>query len=333
MIKKFIKKTIFFFILTSLLFFSINMCYENFVLKKTLLAKTDAQFIDANKEGINILFLGASHTKRGINPLLIPNSFNYASADENYAETYYKLKTLIEKKQLKPQIIILPLELNSFTSKRIERFNNGWYWKKYIDFQEFAKFNPKFSILEAEITSTFPVLGNGLDFLSIIIKGKSEMVKGHKRTYRDFSQISNKEQEAIVKANSHFKNTKLIDERLVFYLKRILDLAKENNIKVLVIKFPITEEYYKASLRYIQDIEKFNDITEGIVNDRKDVILVDYQRLYWGNYSLFHNSDHLNAKGAEEFTQVIKKDIENILKEKNNNLLKRKKPKKIIFKE
>lgn len=316
MIKKFIKRLTVFLIILTLLILFLNLCYNKFVLPRTALQRSDNQFYEY-KGDTKILFVGDSQVQRGLNPLMINNSFNFASADEDYIENYYKLKATLDIKDFKPEIVILPVGLHSFSSRRAIHFNNEWYWKRYVDFDELSTFSDDVSPTERKLKAIFPVIGNGLDFLSILVEGKSKLVKGHKMTYGDFSTLEDKSEEASRRVVLYLKDYEKPNGVLLIYFQKILDLAKEKKIKVVLIKFPLTEEYYRIADEYLSGKQTdyqtdYYRTIKNITAKYDNVYTLDYQRIFFNNASLFHNSDHLNSVGAEIFSQLINKDLEKI---------------------
>lgn len=307
------KKITVFLIIFFLLLLLLNSVYLNFALSHHLLERTDEQF-QQYKKNTQIIVMGDSHTKDALNPLFIDNSFNFASQGELSVQTYYKFRTILRDKEFKPKILVLPLDLATFSSFRAGRFRDYWYWKRYIDEKEV----PAFKEYTHPLQRLFPILGQGEKiFMPLIlkfIKKERELIKGHLSVKGDFSKAKNKSRVALDVANQHFKNARLIDKDLFLYFKKILDLAQERNIKVALIKFPLTKEYYDKASKYIPDEEAYYGKIKKLTNNYNNVRIFDYQKTFFDNGSLFINSDHLNYWGAEILSKKFNDDLKKVYK-------------------
>jgi lysophospholipase L1-like esterase len=286
----------------------VNIIYYKSELQYTILERTEKQLFDLRNE-IQILFLGDSHILLGIDPAQIENSFNYASGGENYIQTYYKLESLI-KEGFMPEIIVLPIDLHSFSSFRTDRFDNEWYWRKFINFYKLAYQERKLFLLNNGINGFFSFKGKGLQLLKPADLSKlSEIQRGYTPSNANFSKVKNRRKVAVDRVASHFEGCEIINNMLLNYFYKILDLAAANNINTVLVKYPLTEEYRNEMKKYIPDEEEYYNSALYKINDYSDIHIFDYQLLYSGNPELFKDSDHLNSAGAVEFSKLLKKSL------------------------
>lgn len=308
MAKKFIIKSVIFAAVLVILIMALNYTYYKTELQYTILARTEKQLLDL-RDDINILFLGDSHILLGVDPAQIKHSFNYASGGENYIQTYYKLKNLIDKGYV-PKTIVLPVDLHSFSSFRTDRFDNEWYWRKLINFYKLAYQEKKLSLLNVEINGIFSFKGKGLQLLKPVDFSKlSEIQRGYTPSNSDFSKVRDRRTAAANRVASHLEKCEVIDNMLLDYFYKILDLAKEKNIKAALVKYPLTDEYYEETKKYIPDAEKFYDSALCKINNYGGINIFNYQSLYSGKPELFKDSDHLNSAGAAEFSRLLEQDL------------------------
>jgi len=113
----------------------VNQLYIFVVESHSYLFRTEAQFQEY-KDDTNILIVGDSHPMSAVNPLYIEGSFNLTAQGENTFETYYRLKYYLEKENLDVQLVVLPFDLHTFSSYRVDRFRTSEYWRKYIEYIE-----------------------------------------------------------------------------------------------------------------------------------------------------------------------------------------------------
>ena len=269
-----------------------------------------------------VLILGDSHPQYDLDPIIVGNAYNFSSSGENYIQTFYKLNKILEKKNV--GTIILPIDLQSFSSYR-SNIPADFYWTKYVDYIEVGRKKGDFfqyfvKYLQAKY---IPYLGDGEEIVRQTYQlifdklERSDLMYGYIPQYSNFDEFKNKEELGTKQASFHFYKNNYFDDDLVFYFKKIIDLAAEKNINVILIKFPITKQYYLAAQEFIP-IDSYylnlGKILEGIRN----IQIIDYQKIYFDNDNYFEDTDHLNYKGAVLFSQLLRKDLLNL--DKNSNL-------------
>ena len=74
----------------------------------------DKQFAEYDGT-LTYLALGNSHNC--INTHILENSFNYGSPSENFIQSYYKLKYILEKSGKKPEYLLLQADISSLGLK------------------------------------------------------------------------------------------------------------------------------------------------------------------------------------------------------------------------
>jgi hypothetical protein len=79
-------------------FISLNAIYINIIIPQKTIYRLEAQFQEMSRFEPEILVMGQSHAANAANPMLIPDSFNYADPGEDYEQTYYKTRKLMEEK-------------------------------------------------------------------------------------------------------------------------------------------------------------------------------------------------------------------------------------------
>lgn len=298
-----------FIVVLVLLFALANMLFYKFVAPSSLLARTDSQFYP-EKYNTKILLIGDSHIKSGLDPLIINSSFNLASLGENYIQTYYKLRKNLQDEKFRPEFIVMPLDLHTFSSYRSSRFEDHWYWKDFVDFREVAEINKNVSSVEKNLNLMFPLAGQGRNLIKYFFQRNSTvLIKGYMPVNESFLLANNKEAIASARADYHLKNQAAIDSSILLYFSKLIELAQEKGIKVILVKFPITKEYYNAAGKYIQDNNEYYSQIFSSIKSCRDVYLMDYQKKFFGKQFIFKDSDHLNYDGAEQLSRLFTNDM------------------------
>lgn len=83
------------------------------------------------------------------------------------------------------------------------------------------------------------------------------------------------------------------------YLKKIVKLCEENNIDLVLFTAPLAS--VSETNEHMINAKEFNKICEQL-----KVPYYDFRTLYNEDYSMFTNYNHLNKKGVEEFSLVLK---------------------------
>jgi hypothetical protein len=234
-------------------------------------------------ENVTTIFMGASQLNRDINEAFYPNSINLASPSERYMFTYLKLNNLLSSNSIDTIFLQLaPTDL----------------WKdadgKYYALNEMKHFIPQyfpyFSFEEVNVYKT--------SFFSVLESSISKVYKGIPRNFSDYGGY-----EPLYK---EFQRNDRYDSKLILgkgdgnsvnfkYLRKIIDICKENNVKLYFIYCPMFEPnaYYDQDYFFSMYKNYFNDVE--LLNFR-DLELED---------SLRYDEHHLNSKGADYFTGFL----------------------------
>lgn len=290
----------------------LNGTYKTMVLGKTLLARQDAQLNDA--QNMSVLILGDSSSQVDVNPSLIDGSFNFASNGETYVQNYYKLRYLIEKRGIVPEVIVLPFNLYSFSSYRASRIQDVWYWHRIVNYSEFEGQFGKANFFDNSLKARFPLAGSGETMIALIFEGSQEIRQGHYSMEKSFSDAPDKEKIGLQRVEYHFKDAEIIHPGLSYYFKKIITIAEKNNMTVILVRYPLTDVYQSKAARYIPNQNEFYDDVSYQYAKEDHVHVLDYHLWNYDDHSLFADSMHLNTKGSQIFSKQFAKDIESIKK-------------------
>ncbi len=303
--------------LTSALFISLLilahvvlvLLYNNVIMTGSRLNRVDHQFHQLT-EDLEYLILGDSHAQDGLNPGVLPNGFNFASSGENWVQTYYKLNHILKDTNTKFRTLVLPFDLHSFSSFRSGRFEDLYYWSQYIEFIELGEMTgERYKHLPEIIEGRyFPYFGQGRSFLRLFAglgkKDTRPLIKGYIGFDEEGKIVPRtRSPEAKKRARRHFKGADPVSENLAVFFKRILKLCNDRGINVVLVKFPVTREYYSAVGELIQ-IDEVDKEVSRLVPPGSNTRILDFRRLFFDQQELLADVDHLNPKGAEILTKL-----------------------------
>jgi hypothetical protein len=315
-IKKFAQKSFLFLSAFLVISYFLNMLYTNVILSNSVIFRTERQF-ESVKQDVRILGIGDSHIKYGLHAEYLETSFVIANAAENYIQTYYKLNSYFDDGSLDLALIIMPIDLHSFSSYGKERFENLEFWKKFLNYQELAIQNrdlPRFFNLW--LRGEFVFIGGIVETLELIQvnsneKSVSELVSGYQPKDGDFGEFGKKGELAALRVDYHLRGSNALDPELLDYFFRILALARENNVQVVLVRFPVTAEYYSSAMALPSISDHYENLDLMLAqNGFGSLPILNYHDIFWGQSNLFADSDHLNEQGAILFTQIVKGDLD-----------------------
>lgn len=264
-------------------------------------------FYEQEDNTVDVLVLGSSHAYQGINTAVLWKEYGIAAYDLGGAaqpiwNTYYYLVEAL-KTQTPKAIILDVYTLHYSTDYSEESFAiKNTYGMKWSDTKMEAIHN-SFDVSQSGMQFYFPILQyhsrysdlNKIDFYPY--QANKQMYDNHKGFYCYFYAIAIDEPDLSAVT---YKNE--LTEKNNEYYTKILDLAKERNIPVLVTALPFAAENYH----------------QGFFNSAKEIadtygfefynFLTDYKAAAALDYSTdFSDKQHLNYLGGEKITNFFGK--------------------------
>jgi hypothetical protein len=256
----------------------------------------DYSFENAVNEDYGLLILGNSRVYRGLNPDMFSiKSYNFSHDNDSYNQMYFKLKFLLEQKK---DIDYLILGLDYFQFSFLSNTRN-YVYADYFAEEYNRDFNDKTWKLKLEYH-----LGNAnpKKLLSLRPKPYIPILKKNGQYLRSGEAT---EDDSIQRDITRLEIQEL-------YFQEIIDLCRDNNIKVFIVMLPIREN---ELISYSQDeLDEFNSFINGYV---------DNNSTYYLNFSLiddFNTEDytditHLNEEAADRFSSILNDSLMEILEQ------------------
>ena len=279
--------------------------YVNIVMADSILLRVDKQFVQHPKT-ITTLILGDSHSQFDIDPSGFGNSFNFASANGSPIHNYYKLKYVVDH-GYQVQNVILPLDFHTFSSAYFDEPANSWYWKKYIDFNEFNSYfrDPVSAKLKNYFDRYVPYFGQREHFIHFLDPKK----KDRKISDGFIPVFEHKDKAALQKSAQervalHYQGKEIFSDVLLGYFKKTLALCQRADIQCVLVRFPVSESYFNLTKEFVNE-GNFDTIVNKLLSDFKGVPVLDFRREFFGATEYFSDADHLNSEGALEFSKIL----------------------------
>jgi len=316
MSRKFAIRLILFLALLLVVNYALDRSFKAFSVHNTLNNMMDGQFAEYD-DTLKYLALGNSHNC--INTHILEKSFNYGSPSENFIQSYYKLKHILEKSWKKPGCVILQADISSFGPKISNRYEYNSYWINYIDYLELARIKDSRDILTKWMEGRFfSYVGNYKDIqLSILyrIKIKTlEMYHGYRphRDYRNFAEETDKQKLARDKANLILSKESYLDPAIKVYFEKILQLCQSHGVRVIMVRMPMSKEFNEEEAKLVPADKLYTEVET--ITSRYPVFegIFDYHLMFVDHPDYFFDPDHLNIKGSDLFTTQLAKDLKEL---------------------
>lgn len=294
--KKYFRNTIFTFIFGLVLIVLLGQFYKKYIFEENKFLRVP--------DHLKIINLGSSHGQYGF---LYPDgedAFNFGIESQPY---YYDLKILKKySDKLEPNsIVLIPVSIFSFYDVEwLDEFNERYYG--LLDFKDI--YNGKKEMYY--LWNFSPLLYSGKKLLEIFQYLQQAIIRKElffkESTSPNDLNFEGKVKEAQTTSKRHLSSTNLN----FTYINEILEFCEEKNFKAVMVVMP-------QSYLYNDQIGEFNyreRITSKIELLKIKPIFLDYSHdaRFERHLNLFLDDDHLNRKGAKQFTTIILNDLKQL---------------------
>lgn len=267
--------------------------------------------IHNNLNTYDLIILGSSRAYTSLNPKVIDSglnlkSFNMGTSSQDITESYYTLKEILDYQ--KPKYIVLETYLGS-----CDDFVN--YYQVYSNASFFKSSKHKYDLVvdgygsKGIVNYLIPLMkfNNYMkqDITSLFSKKKIKAPK--KNWYKGFhfdTTVVTKGDIKNFEPIPSFKNKNFDKDRFKFYFEKIHRLAKENRIKLIVLRTP-----YPPSRLMLGSNNDENGFYEKYFSEFKDVGYYDLNNykpdMFIYEDEEFSDFHHANGKGATKVSQQL----------------------------
>lgn len=267
--------------------------------------KRKSKYLNEHAQELEILVLGSSHSLSFIKPELFEmNTFNAANLHQTLQFDAFIFNKYIEQmKQLK--CVIIPISYGSYFAS-LENSKDNWRQKDYKLYYEYDKapFKYNFEVLNGstpdQVNSVVDYFIHNKSFISCTEKGYGiEFAKSEQADMNKMGKVA---------ADRHSRDCDEDNvESSMSAIESIIENCKKRNIRVVMYTAPAWHTYRDEVDPKI--MKATMDITQQLVEKHSNVEYKSY--LADANFQIddFRDVDHLNEKGAEKFTEFIKRDF------------------------
>jgi len=310
-----------FFLAFAVSLFCLESLNRYFIVHKSKPYLTWYEF-ETQKREVKILLLGDSHFWRGVDAgKFKPNTFNLSIPNASYISSYYLLKQSIDDMPILKAVVI-PVDLHSFSSYRLEDSTQSIFWDRFVDYHELSG------------VSGHPIIKNPLKLTLVHDEfGKASFINNIKESLRKIFQPEHaslnkmlnqaylgenpkeqtgQDEKARQKVNQQLEGFRAMDPVVLAYFEKILLLCKEKNIRVITVQMPLSDHYIRHAEKFISK----NNISDLLNSpDIKPYLFknLNHMELYAGRDDYFswawRDGDHLNSEGKERFSELLASEL------------------------
>jgi hypothetical protein len=266
------------------------------------------------KVNADMIIIGASHAAHGINPKYFERDglkvFNFG---QDGAGPYFFLKwyrKILKRYYKKPTLVLFGVHWvmfeNHILQRQFEQDSN--YFPRYFLFEELHDFKEMKTLILNQFAFIRERKKLPYKLLRIFEKGRERGPYILPEYYHGFVPYERKGNLDRQKGSKP-KNDKV----QINAFKELLDDFEKNHIQVILVHIP---GYLPA--RNLNNIQESIDLIHQIAEERK-IPFLDYETKRITdlntNPSLFSDWVHLNGKGSEAFSKLLKSDLEFLLKQ------------------
>lgn len=271
--------------------------------------KSQTNYQDAHQ----IVFLGDSVIATGLYPSLIPDSYNHAWLGASYIANYFTLEWMLRSNPTKLEVILLPFDRHSFTGKRFDipitlekvtllevvradirnrkpgQYVRGWVHDRLFPYADAPR------LITKQFIRDLPIRQDGfLPLLDHMLQTPAEMENSAKKV-----------------ARSLFQEEPWYDERMAWYLDAMLQRARDNGLKVVLVQCPIMRALDAEMRNYVPN-DAFESHKASVLAKFPEVALLNYQERFFDQPELFYDANHLHVSGARIFSKMVRDDLERL---------------------
>lgn len=322
--KNFIK-SICFVIIFILLFVNITTLLKDkrIDLNKADITKKIKGFYNEDKNSLDVIFVGSSHTYCGLNPAIFWNEFGipsyvFAANEQPFWISYHYIKEVI--KYQKPKAIILDVLYASRNESIKDETGQGIY-----QFEGTNRINlddVKFSENKLEAINVSVPKEEKISYIIELMKYHTNWKNLNENSFKYFNYKDINPYKGYSPRFTELHNIKILEEtsklnsKSLEYLNKIIELSKNEKFNLVLIKTPYNlSEESKQTYNKVADIAKENNIPFINYNNLHDEI--DFKP----EIDLLPDYSHLSYLGAEKVSRHLAKYlVENYnLEDKRNN--------------
>ncbi|MBO3116908.1 hypothetical protein J4050_09125 [Winogradskyella sp. DF17] len=242
------------------------------------------------------IFLGDSHVETIKLLNLSDNVGNLAFGADGVYEMYIKVLIMLEKnKNLKQVFIATEPQMFNNTGSSNSTFLGRYLLKIDDSLNVYNK--SKLNLL----TDRVPLFNDGYIGFALNSLYENFKTSTSQKEKLWYSLTDNQRKEIAVATGISDHRNLMGNESFLEAYRALVSLCKQNNIKIIGVRFPVNENYINQCAEH--DLKRVNNFLDALNLDA----YLDYSTRI-SNPKYFADEDHLNKQGVAQLAQIIYKD-------------------------
>lgn len=261
------------------------------------------------KDSIDIIYFGSSHAYTAFNPYLIEeqtglSGYVFATQQQPLWITYHYLKEAL--KYQNPRYIVLELHMAIVQSDdyAAEGVNRDAIDKMKLSKNKFDVISDSVEADDDKMSYYFNIIKYHNRYKEINKTDLKTAFFGYTVDNKGYIGLEENNYSFIMDNTSTTNNIANITKKNQEYLTKIIEIVKERNIKLILVKTPTNYN--------IQEKEKLNYIRE--MAKKENILYLDYvsniEKVKLDYNNDFYDNGHLNKNGSNKFSIKFIEDLE-----------------------
>lgn len=257
-------------------------------MRHSQLMKSHNQMIEAPNK-IPLLIIGNSHSL-AIQTSYFSGSVVTASYAEEIHNTYFKLNYLIRILGKRPDTVFMSYDLGLLRYKNFDRQHHQFYWNKFEDPFELSAFSDDGIVfwMTRIFAWAFPYHDGEIEVFDYLFAKKSSLGE----EMRGEQKVIGLPDDALREIDEECLNEQ-ISEYGQFYLEQILKLLNDVGSELVLIRFPVSENFYYTHSKCFDPERYYEKVFSESLSQYNHVKVLDFHDLCPD--SDFRDSHHLKS--------------------------------------
>lgn len=286
---------------------SLIRVYDETQIDSSTAFRTAAQLREHADE-IDILFLGDSHAKCGIDVQRIPGAFNLGILGGQYHHVYHELDWALNSVRVRPKVIVLPVDTHSL-AWQAARAEEPAYWARRLSYPAIAWEFGHSAYLKRWFRGAWSCYwGSGEAMLRWVVNRPLrdrpvDVRMGFLPVEESWASKSAEERmnESASRVRFLHGDSAEFHPVEVEYFKKSAALGDRAGARIVLLRLPLSDEGAAAiEGTYARSLGEISELIGNV-----DYTAIDLSGAIPGQPELFADSDHLNVQGAAVVTPLV----------------------------
>lgn len=268
------------------------------------------QALESAPRQTDTLVMGDSHPLCAVDDRYLPRTLNLAKVGHNYDIVYGKLEEILTRHPGQIRVVILPLDYHGFARDRVLMRTGEVHMARYENTPYLACRTGLSRVMLRRVLRfwLFPHFGLiSREYGETDHRARFEVLVEHRPGgLRDLPDLDERLSRGL---SLHFGSGVWWEPVLADYLGWTLDLCARHNVRVALVRYPVSDAYLARVGEWIP-VDAWEERACQIIAQHEADAVLDYRRFFEGRDECFVDGGHVHKSYAPEFTRQLRRDLE-----------------------